>query len=82
MKHITEIFNNKDISFLDKEYTEFIDKKEKYIESHTDESYFNLMFSYESLDAYLKSLLSDGYLSFNEFQHIRDKLKEGVEDDF
>lgn len=37
-----------------------------------------LTFAYELIDAYLKSTLSDGYITLNELQYIRAELKEGL----
>lgn len=78
MKHIKDIFPDKDLSLIDDEYNTFMKQKEKYINNRTNSNYFSLMFAYEQIDADLKSMLSDGYLSMDEFQYIRAELKKGV----
>ena len=78
MKHIKEIFPDKDLSIIDDEYNVFIKRKKKYINNRTNNNYFNLLFAYEQIDADLKSMLSDGYLSMDEFQYIRAELKQGI----
>lgn len=78
MRHIKEIFNQKDLSFIDNEYNDFLHKKEKYLQNKTNDNYLELTFAYELIDAYLKSVLSDGYITLNELQYIRNELKEGL----
>ena len=78
MKHIKEIFSEKDLSLIDNEYNEFLQKKEQYLQNKTDDNYLELIFAYEIIDACLKSMLSDGYITSNEFQYIRAELKRGL----
>lgn len=78
MKHIKEIFSEKDLSLIDNEYNEFLQKKEQYLQNKTDDNYLELIFAYEIIDACLKSMLSDGYITLNEFQYIRAELKGGL----
>ena len=78
MKHIKEIFSEKDLSLIDNEYNEFLQKKEQYLQNKTDDNYLELIFAYEIIDACLKSMLSDGYITLNEFQYIREELKRGL----
>lgn len=78
MRHIKDIFPDKDLSLINDEYNAFMKQKEKYINNRTNSNYFNLLFAYEQIDADLKSMLSDGYLSMDEFQYIRAELKKGV----
>lgn len=78
MRHIKEIFNQKDLSLIDNEYNEFLHKKEKYLQDKTNDNYLELTFAYELVDAYLKSALSDGYITLNELQYIRNELKDGL----
>ena len=51
-------------------------KKEEYIRNRTNNNYFNLIFAYTQIDADLRSMLSDGYLSMDEFQYIRAELRK------
>ncbi len=78
MRHIKEIFSHKDLSFIDDEYDNFLQKKETYLQNKTSRNYLELTFAYELIDAYLKSTLSDGYITLNELQYIRAELKEGL----
>ena len=78
MKHIKEIFSEKDLSLIDNEYNEFLQKKEQYLQNKTDDNYLELIFAYEIIDACLKSMLSDGYITLNEFQYIRAELNRGL----
>ena len=78
MKHIKEIFSEKDLSLIDNEYNEFLQKKEQYLQNKTDDNYLELIFAYEIIDACLKSMLSDGYITLHEFQYIRAELKRGL----
>ena len=78
MKHIKEIFSEKDLSLIDNEYNEFLQKKEQYLQNKTDDNYLELIFAYEIIDACLKSMLSDGYITLNEFQYIRAEPKRGL----
>ena len=78
MRHIKEIFSQKDLSVIDNEYNEFLQKKKQYLQNKTNNNYLELIFAYELVDAYLKSILSDGYITLNELQYIRAELKEGL----
>lgn len=78
MRHIKEIFSHKDLSFIDDEYDNFLQKKETYLQNKTSRNYLELTFAYELIDAYLKSTFSDGYITLNELQYIRAELKEGL----
>ena len=78
MRHIKEIFNHKDLKFIDDEYDNFLQKKETYLQNKTCSNYLELTFAYELIAAYLKSTLSDGYITLNELQYIRAELKEGL----
>jgi len=78
MRHIKEIFSQKDLSVIDNEYNEFLQKKKQYLQNKTNNNYLELVFAYELVDAYLKSILSDGYITLNELQYIRAELKEGL----
>ena len=78
MRHIKEIFSQKDLSVIDNEYNEFLQKKKQYLQNKTNNNYQELVFAYELVDAYLKSILSDGYITLNELQYIRAELKEGL----
>ena len=78
MRHIKEIFSQKDLSVIDNEYNEFLQKKRQYLQNKTNNNYLELVFAYELVDAYLKSILSDGYITLNELQYIRAELKEGL----
>ena len=46
MKHIKEIFSEKDLSLIDNEYNEFLQKKEQYLQNKTDDNYLELIFAY------------------------------------
>ena len=48
------------------------------MQNKTDDNYLELIFAYEIIDACLKSMLSDGYITLNEFQYIRAELKRGL----
>lgn len=78
MRHIEEIFAGKDLSFLDKEYDDFVKKKKKYLETRTTDDYLKLTFVFAAIDASLKMQLSNGYLSLNELWDIRASLREGL----
>lgn len=78
MRHIEEIFVCKDLSFLDKEYDDFVKKKKKYLETRTTNDYLELTFVFAAIDASLKMQLSNGYLSLNELWDIRTSLREGL----
>lgn len=78
MRHIEEIFTDKDLSFLDKEYDDFVKKKKKYLETRTTDDYLKLTFVFAAIDASLKMQLSNGYLSLNELWDIRASLREGL----
>lgn len=78
MRHIKEIFSQKDLSVIDNEYNEFLQKKKQYLQNKTNNNYLELVFAYELVDAYLKSILSDGYITLNELQYLRAELKEGL----
>lgn len=78
MRHIEEIFVYKDLSFLDKEYDDFVKKKKKYLETRTTNDYLELTFVFAAIDASLKMQLSNGYLSLNELWDIRTSLREGL----
>ena len=78
MRHIKEIFSQKDLPVIDNEYNEFLQKKKQYLQNKTNNNYLELVFAYELVDAYLKSILSDGYITLNELQYIRAELKEGL----
>ena len=102
MRHIKEIFNHKDLSFIDDEYDNFLHQLKEvrykndlepilacflsfysgrylsYLQNKTSSNYLELTFAYELIDAYLKSTLSDGYITLNELQYIRAELKEGL----
>lgn len=79
MRHIEEIFTDKDLSFLDKEYDDFVKKKKKYLETRTTDDYLKLTFVFAAIDASLKMQLSNGYLSLNELWDIRASLREGLQ---
>ena len=53
MRHIKEIFNQKDLSLIDNEYNEILHKKEIYLQDKTNDNYLELTFAYELVDAYL-----------------------------
>ena len=78
MRHIKDIFPDKCLSIIDDEYDAFMRRKKKYINNRTNKNYFNLIFAYTQIDADLRSMLSDGYLSMDELQYIRAELKRGV----
>ena len=78
MRHIEEIFTDKDLSFLDKEYDDFVKKKKKYLETRTTDDYLKLTFVFAAINASLKMQLSNGYLSLNELWDIRASLREGL----
>ncbi len=65
------------------DYDIFTQCKDKYIKEHSKENYFAMINSYMSVDSELKSMLSSGFLSYDDFVCMRKKLKEGVyNDDF
>ena len=78
MKHIKEIFSEKDLSLIDNEYNEFLQKKEQYLQNKTDDNYLELIFAYALIAACRHSLFNDGYITLNEFQYIRAELKRGL----
>ena len=52
MRHIKEIFSQKDLSVIDNEYNEFLQKKKQYLQNKTNNNYLELVFAYELVDAY------------------------------
>ena len=44
MRHIKEIFNHKDLSFIDDEYDNFLQKKETYLQNKTSSNYLELIY--------------------------------------
>ena len=78
MYHLKDIFEDKDMAFLDDDYNEFMICKNKHLADSTDDNYLELTNLYMAVDAYLKAMLSSGYLVLDEFQYIRGRLKKGL----
>lgn len=74
MHHISEIFDEKDISFVDCDYDEFVSSREKYLSDRSRENYIVMLSMYAGVDSDLRAALSSGYLTLEQIGLIRTKL--------
>lgn len=77
-KFLDMAFTDNVVDFLTPDYEDFERQKGIYLKNRTEDNYLDLTFAYAGLDAGLKDLLSRGVLTTEEFQHIRDRLREGL----
>lgn len=74
MHHISEIFDEKDISFVDCDYDEFVSAREKYLSDRIRENYIVMLSMYAGVDSDLRAALSSGYLTLEQIGLIRTEL--------
>lgn len=78
MHHIKGIFDEKDLSFIDCDYDEFVNAKEQYLSERSEENYIIMISVYAGVDSDLRALLSEGYLTLEQVELIRNELWKGV----
>lgn len=78
MHHISEIFDEKDISFVDCDYDEFVSAREKYLSDRSREHYIVMLSMYAGVDSDLRAALSSGYLTLEQIVLIRNELWKGL----
>lgn len=74
MHHISEIFDEKDISFVDCDYDEFVSAREKFLSDSSRENYIVMISLYAGVDSDLRAALSSGYLTLEQIGLIRTEL--------
>ena len=78
MNHISEIFDEKDISFVDCDYNEFVKARTKFLSDRSRENYIVMISLYAGVDSDLRAALSSGYLTLEQIVLIRNELWKGL----
>ena len=60
MHHISEIFDEKNLDFIDNDYDEFINAREKFLSDSSRENYIVMISLYAGVDSDLRAALSSG----------------------
>lgn len=74
MHHISEIFDEKNLDFIDNDYDEFVSAREKYLSDRSRENYIVMLSMYAGVDSDLRAALSSGYLTLEQIGLIRTEL--------
>ena len=78
MHHISEIFDEKDISFVDCDYNEFVKARTKFLSDSSRENYIVMISLYAGVDSDLRAALISGYLTLEQVGLIRNELWKGL----
>ena len=78
MHHISEIFDEKNLDFIDNDYNAFVNAREKYLSGRSRENYIVMISMYAGIDSDLRTALSSGYLTLEQIVLIRNELWKGL----
>lgn len=74
MHHISEIFDEKNLDFIDNDYNAFVNAREKFLSDISRENYIVMISLYAGVDSDLRAALSSGYLTLEQIGLIRTEL--------
>ena len=74
MHHISEIFDEKNLDFIDNDYDEFVSAREKFLYDSSRENYIVMISLCAGVDSDLRAALSSGYLTLEQIEIIRTEL--------
>lgn len=74
MHHISEIFDEKNLDFIDNDYNAFVNAREKFLSDSSRENYIVMISLYAGVDSDLRAALSSGYLTLEQIELIRTEL--------
>ena len=74
MHHISEIFDEKNLDFIDNDYNAFVNAREKFLSDSSRENYIVMISLYAGVDSDLRAALSSGYLTLEQIGLIRTEL--------